>query len=172
MVGTPHNEEDNVRFSVLIGFVSLLAGCATVENYNNILDTWIDADIDELVLAWGIPDKEWTLGGGDKMYTYNNTRNETTGGIPYTTKSTTYGTGRNGIPQGQILTTLTTQYSPTYNITKYCFTTFRVHQRRIVQWSHKGNDCIALPPETIKNSDPLPRNNEASGANDKLPVFD
>lgn len=73
--------------------ITLLAGCASQAD----LDTWQGANFDELVMAYGPPDKSATLEDGRKLveFTYNYTsgtrsnfnyatgREETSGGNSY-----------------------------------------------------------------------------------------
>src|SRR3546814_14834698 len=52
----------------------LLAGCATTENYERILQQWVGAHADRLVTAWGPPDSQYTLSDGGRVLQYSRRR--------------------------------------------------------------------------------------------------
>lgn len=123
-------------------FVAALAGCATTENYEKILQTWVGEHVDALVASWGPPDSSFDLASGGKVITYEETRNVYIPGsshsIPITHVS------RN--PDGSIVTSTTylQHHTPDQNYQKSCKTSFTINGDGVVmEWNWEGNDCIA-----------------------------
>jgi hypothetical protein len=61
----------NLQKSLASGLVVLLIGCATVENFEASVNSWLGADIQRLLDAWKTPDKTHTLQNGNSEYEYN-----------------------------------------------------------------------------------------------------
>jgi hypothetical protein len=63
-----------VAIAVAVPLFSLLvlpnAACATSENYAKQMQTWVGADINRLISAWGPPSNEYTMPNGHIMYTW------------------------------------------------------------------------------------------------------
>ncbi len=120
-----------------LSILALLAGCATTENYEKILGTWVGSSEQQLIQSWGPPSSVYES-GGQKYLTYTKSRS---GYIPGT--SPTY--------QTQIIgnTAYTTSSggSPGFAYTKSCKTTFTIQGTRISGWRYEGNNCVALAPE-------------------------
>lgn len=118
---------------------SLLAACATSQNYAMTVKSWLGASTKTLFARWGYPDRKMKLQNGNTLYIYHN---EEKGETPptmfpgYTTVKT-----RNG----------TTEVSATPPIftggTRYdlrCDTWFEINKAsRVVGASFRGNDCVA-----------------------------
>lgn len=84
-----------------IGMPSLLAGCATVQNYQSTVNTWQGHNKRQLVKRWGLPDREMKLPDGQAIYVYR-ARRKVSGltqlasiaGQAYVTRSSLKGSGR------------------------------------------------------------------------------
>ena len=120
-----------------LSFLALLAGCATTENYEKILGTWVGSSERELIQSWGPPSSVYES-GGTKYLTYSESAS---GYIPGT--SPTY--------QTQIIgnTAYTTSSggSPGFAYNRSCKTTFTLRSDTIVSWRHEGNACVASAPD-------------------------
>ena len=109
----------------------LLAGCATEQNYKNMLNTWLGIDEIDLIRKWGPPANSYEV-GSSKFIIYSSTGNMY---LPGT--SPTYTTNIIGN------TAYTTSYggTPAQNIQLSCETTFELQNGKVVNWSYKGNNC-------------------------------
>lgn len=47
----------------------IFSGCATTAKYEAILNTWVGADVNNLIGSWGAPSEEYSMPNGNKMYT-------------------------------------------------------------------------------------------------------
>jgi hypothetical protein len=126
--------------------VAGLTGCATTENYSAILQSWIGAHVDDLVLSWGPPQASFDLSTGGKVLQYEESRNVYVPGVSYSTPVTTYQPGLYGalIPS----TTYVQQQTPGENHTYSCKTTFTADKNGVIyDWRWEGNDCTAYAPD-------------------------
>lgn len=123
--------------NVLALFVAfLLVGCATTENYEKILRSWIGSSEGALISSWGAPDSNYT--SGDRTYlTYVRSGSMTIPGTAPTYQTQVIGN-----------TAYTTSYggSPATTIGLHCKTTFTVSNGRITNWRYQGNHCVAHAP--------------------------
>ena len=114
-----------------------ISGCATAENYEKILASWVGSSEGALINSWGPPDSAYESSGA-KYLTY---RKSSSGYIPGT--QPTY--------QTQIIggTAYTTSYggSPGYSYNRNCKTTFTVSDGTISSWRYEGNACVAHAPK-------------------------
>ena len=135
---------------------TLLAGCATTANYENLLNTWVGNHVDSLVSSWGPPRSSFQLSDGGKVIEYANSRNIQIGGYTTTVPQTTYNSGTanaygsGGYAYGSYSGTSTTyvqQTTPVQNIAMQCITRFTIDPQGIItKWSWQGNDCKARNP--------------------------
>ena len=106
------------RFRVWLLLVCVVLGCAlpTKEKYNAKLNTWIGADVADLIIAWGPPSDTTTLPTPD-----------TTGVTKkYTWHVINYWPGYDG------------------QEARYCDTTFSVNAMdKVVTWTWKGTNCTS-----------------------------
>ncbi len=56
--------------TILICLFLLLTGCATTNNFNAALSTWIEIDRDDLFRSWGPPDVRAELKDGGEIIEY------------------------------------------------------------------------------------------------------
>ena len=124
-------------------------GCATTANYERILGSWVGADADQLVRAWGPPASSFPLSNGGQIFVYDR-RVSSTHTTPVQVQQNpgmfignTYYPGQTTVTGGQ-----------TYNINHSCRTQFEVDSaNRIVSWRWEGNSCVALAPKQVSTQD-------------------
>lgn len=134
-----------MRFSLLIIALSafLLSGCAAMRaneaGYQARLESMRGAHIDQLVMAWGPPDAEYTFDDGRKMYAFVNSK-------MYLTPQVRPGFVGMGRFYGRHAGDFFDQEMETRHL--YCETRFITDKEgRIMEWNFKGNACRAIPPE-------------------------
>ncbi|OGR81768.1 MAG: hypothetical protein A2X32_09815 [Elusimicrobia bacterium GWC2_64_44] len=123
------------RRTLFLGALLLLCGCATTANYKKVVGSWVGADAETLVSAWGYPSRTFEAPNGNTVYEYSN--------------SETYQTSRHTIytydPQTR------TGFATTHGgdtLTFHCRTFFEVNGgKKVVKASFKGNSCKATAPE-------------------------
>jgi hypothetical protein len=130
--------------------VALLAGCASAERYEAILDSWIGVHVDRLVVRWGPPQDSFTLSDGGSVIEYTSRRTEQIGGHTITTPVTNYHTGAvrdaDGVsrPYSGTSTSYVTTTTPVSTLHFWCRTRFIVAaDGTITSWRASGNDCQA-----------------------------
>lgn len=134
-----------------------LVGCATTENYEKILGSWVGNHVDDLIASWGIPDKSIELSTGGAMIEYIRESTSIGGGGSYSVPQTTYNSGNasvygglGGSLYGNYSGTTTTYIEknyPVYTIYRNCTTRFTMDSLGIIiKWVWEGNNCKALDP--------------------------
>ena len=117
------------KILMLTAIISLvLSGCASVENYEKICNSWLGENINHLTQKWGYPKGELIAPNGNKVYVYHYSRN-----VNMPVMTNVYGTynGFNAMSYGG------------NSMTFYCTTYFEVDQSgTIVNWRIEGNDCV------------------------------
>ncbi len=119
---------------------TLLAACATPQNYQLAVNSWQGASADSLFHVWGYPNRIQKMPSGHQLYVYSY---RDKGRYPvYTTPgSTTVQTGRHGRTFVQT-TGPVVSGGGSYDFR--CKTWFEVNQKNIiVNTSFRGNDCLA-----------------------------
>lgn len=112
-----------------MALILILSGCATTENYNAILESWIGHNANDLVNSWGYPNSVFEAPNGNTVYVYGY-QNSTY--IPQTSYTTFSGN------------TAYTNTTGGYTVNSNCTTYFEVNsQKTIVHWKWKGNACRA-----------------------------
>lgn len=129
-----------------------LAGCGTIPTtagYEQLLNSWVGADADRLVVQWGPPQRSFDLNNGGEVLEYVSVRTYETGGYTTTRPKTTthsgtvWGDGGLGGYSGTT-TTYETVTSPVVTHEMVCKTQFTVNARGVVvNWKWQGNDCRA-----------------------------
>ena len=135
----------------------LISACATTENFEKILATWVGTHVDNLVSQWGPPARSYPLSDGGSVLEYTNQRNIQIGGYATSVPQTTYNSGSvnvsgtGGSAYGTYSGTTTTyvqQTTPVQNIAMQCITRFTVNgSGTITKWAWQGNDCRATEPK-------------------------
>lgn len=113
-------EERNVRktgrmrTSALVLVLLMAGACATTGKYEQKLNSWVGADVNRLVQAWGPPADTYRMPDGRALYTWY------------------FDGGAVAMPIGNMA----------YAVQRYCKTTFTVSKQGIVQtWRWEGNAC-------------------------------
>lgn len=139
-----------MRYFLTIVIGLLFAGCATTENYERILDSWVGVHVDELVSTWGPPDKSFDLSDGGKVIEYFSSRKTQYGGNRYTQPITSYHTistpsstpGQPPTRNVVATTTYITKTTPTHTVTQTCKTLFTLDKQGLItRWKWRGDDC-------------------------------
>jgi len=121
-------------YALLLPLLLLVNGCATTENYEKVLQTWIGENEINLIRSWGAPVQSYEA-GGVKFLVYSDSRNVTLPGVAPTYRTDCYRD-----------TCYTNQSGGTSDtsINMNCMTTFEVKGSKISSWSYRGNDCTAF----------------------------
>lgn len=82
---------DQMRLLSMIASVVLVSACATTENYEKTLDTWVGATEAKLVSAWGPPDSVYEAPNGERILTYNSQRTMSLPGLAPSYRTTVVG---------------------------------------------------------------------------------
>jgi hypothetical protein len=117
---------------IIPGLAACLGSCTTTQNYEASLDGWIGKTEKELVMSWGIPDKQYQISQNSKMVSY------------ISTESAVYPSGLStcfGAVNGNTITTNCMGNLPPVVQNYYCETFFTLVDGHIDRWGHKGNDC-------------------------------
>ena len=103
-------------------FIFLFQGCATTAKYEEILNSWLGGDVNQMIDSWGIPSDEYQKPNGETMYTWLWVGN----------------------------TLVTSNYNKflkmtlTQSTTFWCKTTFTTNKKgKIIDWRWEGNACRA-----------------------------
>ena len=105
--------------------ICLGTGCATVANYETMLQGWIGQDKRQLLAVWGPPSAVFEVDRDTSFYTWD----------------ADYGTV--AVP------VLTPFYTSVVTTARKCRTTFTIDARdRVAGWRHEGNQCKAFPPDS------------------------
>lgn len=100
---------------LIIALAISLVGCATTENYEKTLNSWVGAKADELISVWGPPRKSSRLSDGGRVLEY------------FQSSSTVY---------------YNTDLNTFHNIENACKTLFIVNANGIIaRWRWQGNAC-------------------------------
>lgn len=119
----------------IFAVVILLAGCTsyTKEAYKRKLNTWMGSEPIDLVRSWGPPKQTYEV-GGHQFLVYIKDYDFT---IP--ASQPTYQTSFIG--DKAYTTAIGGHDEITFN--HHCETTFEVSENKIINWSFKGDDCVA-----------------------------
>jgi hypothetical protein len=117
----------------VIAFMFAMAGCATTDAYERILQSWVGKTELELVRSWGPPQRTYET-GGSKFIVFSSSRAVYVAGTPPAYSTTIVGgtayTNRIGGTPGQV-------------IGMRCQTTFELREDHVIAWQWHGNDCVA-----------------------------
>lgn len=114
-----------------------LQGCASTDKYNEMLDTWIGADINKLVDVWGYPQNTIEAPNGNKVYVYNQSSSYQLPEVKTTTSN-------HAISGNNISGTSTSYSTGGVAVNQQCTTYFEVDDNnKILKWTWKGNNCKA-----------------------------
>ena len=122
---------------LLVCFFIALVGCATTQNYEKILASWVGRPVNALIDSWGPPDSEY-VNGSTRYLTWVKGGNVFVPGTSPTYTTTIV---------GNTAYTNATGGSPAYNIQLSCKTTFTVRDGYVLNWRWEGNHCKARDPK-------------------------
>jgi hypothetical protein len=132
--------------------VCMLAACATTAQYESVLASWVGADVNELIRAWGAPDGRFTMPDGHVVLIYEEQSS-------YTTPVTVSPGATTAVRTGEAVQTYT---SPTTimggdTVILGCRTEFETDGPRVLTWRHRGNNCVASKNDRRLRSDATTR---------------
>lgn len=108
------------RIFLLLAITFFMSACATTENYEAKLKTWVGSDINNLITSWGPPSDEYKMPNGNIMYTWLRVGN--------TMVISNY---------NQYTNTVLTS-----SVRHWCKTTFTVNSAGTIRnWRWEGNSC-------------------------------
>lgn len=113
--------------------VALLAGCATVAQYDANMQTWLGKPEADLIRQWGAPDAAYETAGA-KFLTYNKVQHSFSPGTPPSYQTS--------VIFGRVVTT-PVGGSPASASTSECKTTFEISAGVIAGYKFAGNACRA-----------------------------
>jgi hypothetical protein len=125
-----------VKWALVI-FVSTLVACATTENYEKLLNSWVSQPVGALIDSWGPPDSEF-VNDSTRYLTWNKSETVFIPGTPPTYRTTMI---------GNTAYTNTVAGTPSYNASYSCKTTFTVRDGYVLSWRWEGNRCKAHSPK-------------------------
>ncbi|UQZ88084.1 hypothetical protein C4J81_02195 [Deltaproteobacteria bacterium Smac51] len=136
------------RLLLVVAAVILLGGCggikATEAGYQARMESLKGVNIDEVVMAWGPPDGEFTFEDGRRMYSFVKTRVVTVQRMaPAFVARRRFGPRYDDGDWPYMVNEMRRYYCETRLITD--------SQRRIMEWDFNGNACRAVPPEAEKD---------------------
>jgi hypothetical protein len=122
-----------MRAFILVLCAVFLASCATEQNYQKLLDTWVGSNEGNLIASWGPPDSVYES-DGTKYLTYSKSSTGYFPGTPPSYQTTMIGS-----------TAYTTAVGGTsgFAYSNNCKTTFTIQNRTITSWRYEGNRCVA-----------------------------
>lgn len=121
----------NSKLLIPIVLAIVLSGCATTAKYEEVLNSWVGADVNRLVSSWGYPQNSFKAPNGNTVYVYGSSGSYT---MP-TQTNTTYNVVGNTVYGNS-----TTTGGQTLKF--WCNTFFEVNDsNRIVTWQWEGNNC-------------------------------
>ena len=127
---------------VLLILIGLLTGCATIANYEVILQSYVGMHKDDLYKNWGIPNQLAKLSNRETLLIYHKQYIERYDGYMRVTPETHY--SYHGDHRHRY-TTLQYSYEPGYTLQLSCSTHFVLDSRGYVKsWKWKGNNCRAV----------------------------
>lgn len=115
-------------YRLIVVFLSTLfiSACATIANYEKVLNSWVGHNVDQLVASWGYPVNSFKAFNGNTVYVYSSSGSYT---MPTNTTSNYSVYGNSTTTGGQTLNF-------------WCQTFFEVNESNIITtWTWKGNNC-------------------------------
>jgi hypothetical protein len=123
-----------------------LAACETTEGYRQQMTMLEGRHADDILIAWGEPVSRSTLSDGRMVWTYDEVRQVTGGGLwrdetNYTTETYIDGKGKKRVRQ---IAHSRPVYEPPYTYTTRCVTRFVLTPTaRVESVNFKGDACVA-----------------------------
>ena len=132
---------------VAAGLALAVAGCATVEGYQQHMDLIVGHTTDQLKLDWGVPDNIAPLNNGSEMWVYHRTTVSHFGNsydqVPNGSYTQSY-TDKHGNKKTRTVTTYQSVYVPPSTTETHCETRFVIGPDQTVkQVTFEGDGCVA-----------------------------
>ena len=122
----------NYKFSLTILLALTISACATSKGYEELMNTWIGANVNKLMEVWGNPTGTFEEPNGNTIYAYTISSNETT---------QVYSSQNFDVPDAP---SSGTQIRGGQSYSFVCNTYFEVNEEKeIVKVEWKGNRCIS-----------------------------
>ena len=119
----------------------LLAGCATTEAYEKVLQGWIGSHVDDVVRAWGVPQGSHTFKDSSRLIQYVRSRAVA---VPRHSARRPVVIAAPGTRTGTRLEFIEEPVIDPRMLAFTCETTFELDKAGIVRkWRWRGNDCVA-----------------------------
>jgi len=130
------------NFLLCVIFPLLLSACATTTNYQQVLNHWQGARIQDLMTHWGPPDGAVKLANGHRIYTYKRLHIYSN---PLPISTAPNFVSINGTPM------YTTAFGyGGQTVSRFCQTWFETNSQGIIVSSQfEGNNCIANNPNSL-----------------------
>lgn len=130
----------------VIAGLAVLAACETVEGYRQEMATWQGRHGDDLLVAWGPPDRTASLSDGRELWAYEKSYiRESAGYYRDETRSVTRTyVDADGIKQQETISETFPVWEPPSTWRSACETRFVIGPgRRVEQISFEGDACVA-----------------------------
>jgi hypothetical protein len=135
------------RIAVAALAAALVAGCTfpTEQAYRENVQTWVGRTADNLVMAWGAPDRSYDFSDGSRQLEYDRQQTRYVPGAPIYTAVPVRVRDATGMRHTQFVSVW--RDTPGYLDVDRCLTRFRVgRDDRIQEVSFAGDWCVAFPP--------------------------
>ena len=122
-----------------------LSACVTEEGYRQEMSTWQGRMGDDLLIAWGPPDRRSTLSDGRELWSYARTTvNEQAGYYRDEQRQVTRTfTDKDGKTRTETITETYPVWQPPQTYRSTCETRFVLAAQRIQEVTFNGNGCVA-----------------------------
>ena len=138
------------RLPLLLLTALLLSACASIERFQNLMDSQLGKPLAEVQQTFGYNFIERELDGDKTAYTWHWTRTGVTPG--YETPTTIYSTGRSRHAE-EVIITPGTYFPPTYYEENCEITVIVDGSDTVTAWQARGNGCASYPdPGTALHS--------------------
>lgn len=118
-------------FAIVLAVV--MTGCATTEQFEKNLNSFVGQPETALIANWGPPQNAYET-GGVKFLSWSNQRNVPIPGVSPTYQTSCVGTN---------CTTYAVGGSPGYNVNMRCTVIMTIQEGKVTNWRYQGNDCRA-----------------------------
>lgn len=150
-------------FIGLLGVVFAVTSCSNRENYREVVSSWTDEPLRQLIAAWGLPDRTTRLPTGQIVVEYRDKNilqvYEPINPVSRSTRRSGYQTGRadsrfTGLEAAGPARPVSILQPQTggaeesrYYLATSCRTTFITDNNEVIRgWEFTGDNCISMPP--------------------------
>jgi hypothetical protein len=131
--------------AIAVGGALALSACVTEEGYRQEMGAWQGRMGDDLLIAWGPPDRKSTLSDGRELWSYAKTTvNEQAGYYRDEKRNVTRTfTDKDGKTKTETITETYPIWQPPQTYRSTCETRFVLAAQRIQEVTFAGNGCVA-----------------------------